>query len=86
MEKKEHYCMHEGQVGKDAGVHKLTTFDPGREGPRSLFTMFLSAPVMAFCLSMGVTGPSTQQLKGLQVGPPESPEANKWAREWNSIM
>ncbi|KAF5840939.1 hypothetical protein DUNSADRAFT_15141 [Dunaliella salina] len=32
----------------------------------SLFTMFLSAPVMAFCLSMGVKGPSTQQLKGLQ--------------------
>jgi len=45
--------------------HRPSAFGDYRK-TGSLFTMFLSAPVMAFCLSMGVTGPSTQQLKGLQ--------------------
>ena len=40
--------------------------DPTKTG--SLLTLFLSAPLSAFCLVAGNTDPSVQQLVDLQVG------------------
>jgi ABC-type Fe3+ transport system permease subunit len=40
--------------------------DGGKTG--NLLTMFLTGPLMAFCLASGNTDPSIQQLVDLQVG------------------
>jgi len=75
--------LHHHHQGQEVSRTAFCLMSPSARPPElgdttktgSLFTLFLTAPLMAFCVAAGNTDPSVQQLVDLQVG---------WGGAWGS--